>query len=240
MQTGIVGTLAFALRETSRPEVKTVRSALAGTILRIGDVDARIDEAIEISIKTSKCTALARPKGWKKFALRERKQDDEMDVDDSNEQDDDKATYVQLKMRSDYYLEPNPDDKEANQNMEIKEEDDEDDLLEEGMVKVQKVENAQRVEKEDLIRGFKYGTTYAPCPDGQFPRLNTRKGIDICGFFPSKNVNIFLVIDVQRPGVNFCMKISSVESCQWGKFSTFGRIRAPHENKLLYHRLQKL
>lgn len=47
----------------------------------------------------------------------------------------------------------------------------------------------EKIDKEQLIRGFKYGTTYAPCPDGQFPKLPTKKGIDFEGFFKAKNVS---------------------------------------------------
>ena len=44
------------------------------------------------------------------------------------------------------------------------------------------------LEKEDLVRGFKYGSSYVPCPSGQFERLATSKGLDICAFFEQKNV----------------------------------------------------
>ena len=46
------------------------------------------------------------------------------------------------------------------------------------------------VEREGLVRGFKYGTSYAPCPEGQFPKLNTKKGIDFCAFFKRDNVRM--------------------------------------------------
>ena len=37
------------------------------TILRLGDTQTRSEEAIELVVKTSKCTALARPKEKIKF-----------------------------------------------------------------------------------------------------------------------------------------------------------------------------
>jgi ATP-dependent DNA helicase 2 subunit 2 len=152
--------------------MKQTKSALMGTVLRLGDVDVRPEEAIEILVKASKCTALARPKSWKKFGRRE-KTDEQMQVDEEEEM----TMFAQLKMRSEYYIDRSTQDGEEQERMNTGSDDEED-----------KDKNLEKVEKEQLIRGFKYGSTYAPCPDGQFRRLNTRKGIDICGFFHVKNV----------------------------------------------------
>ncbi|KAG2160210.1 SPOC domain-like protein [Suillus bovinus] len=171
LNNGLVGTCVFALQEITRPDMKETKSALMGTVLRLGDVDVRPEEAIEILVKASKCTALARPKSWKKFGRRE-KNDDQMQID----KDEDKTVFAQLKMRSEYYIDHSTQGGEEQDKMDTSSDDEED-----------KDKNLEKVEKEQLIRGFKYGSTYAPCPDGQFPRLNTRKGIDICGFFHAKN-----------------------------------------------------
>ncbi|KAJ7071583.1 SPOC domain-like protein [Mycena amicta] len=229
---GIVGTCAYALREIARPDIKITKSVLMGATLRLGDVESRPEEALEINIKTSKCTAQSRPKSWKKFALREpltdeqkaalakkklamkQKQKVKMEDDDSvTESDNDdeepakmvvddddepaadgappkKAKFIQLKMRTEYYVDRrdhNSDDEETDVKKEEKEpvveEDDDDD----DQVGTKIPDYLEQVDKEQLIRGFKYGTTYVPCPDGQFERLPTKKGIDICGFFPAKN-----------------------------------------------------
>ncbi|KII86366.1 hypothetical protein PLICRDRAFT_700428 [Plicaturopsis crispa FD-325 SS-3] len=172
MDTGIVGTCAFALRETTKPDIKQTKSSLLGTVLRIGDVDARPEEAVEVLVKASKCTATTRGKSWKKFGLRD-PDENAMDVDDEKE------VYAQLSMRTEYYIDHT---KGAGDEDKIKEEEPE----EEEEAK-EKEGHFEKVEKEQLVRGFKYGSTYAPCPDGQFPRLPTKKGIDICGFFKRKN-----------------------------------------------------
>ncbi|KAG2046414.1 SPOC domain-like protein [Suillus hirtellus] len=170
LDNGLVGTCIFALQEISRPDMKETKSALMGTVLRLGDVDVRPEEAIEILVKASKCTALARPKSWKKFYRRE-KTGDEMQVDEEE-----MTVFAQLKMRSEYYIDRSTQEGEEQDKMDTSSDDEKD-----------KDKNLEKVEKEQLIRGFKYGSTYAPCPDGQFRRLNTRKGIDICGFFHAKN-----------------------------------------------------
>ncbi|KAJ6519234.1 ku80-like protein [Mycena sanguinolenta] len=205
----ILGTCALALRETVRPDIKITKSTLMGTTLRLGDNATRPEEAMEINIKTSKCTAQSRPKSWKKFAERKKKkgangkvidedEDDEMDVDEEEPTQGakKKVVFTQLKMRTEYYVdrrEHNSDDEGGDVKMEdVKkepepepEEDDDDDEESRPTNKIDP--GLEQVDKEELIRGFKYGTTYVPCPDGQFERLPTKKGIDICGFFLAKN-----------------------------------------------------
>ena len=94
---------------------------------------------------------------------------DKMDVDGISPEE---ATYAQLKMRSEYFLEKNEEDNSEQEDI-VQEND-------------QREE--RKIEKEELVKGFKYGSTYVSCPDGQFERLKTRKGIDICGFFNKRHV----------------------------------------------------
>ena len=179
-----------------------------GSVLRLGDVDTRPEEAFEIMIKTSKCTAITRPKSWKRFALRpdeakkkKERDNNAMDVDEDEDDDQEmpdsqnvaeagpvdgkKVAYAPLKQRTEYYVDRS-------------DEMDEDDDRLQGLTAAQLLDPAfnphlQKVEKEQLVRGFKYGTSYVPCPDAQFPRLPTKKGIDICGFLSSKHVSSVLL-----------------------------------------------
>lgn len=127
-------------------------------------------------VKTSKCTALSRPKGWKRFAKRPRK--DAADEDEVEEVEDGVAEFAQLHMRTDFYLE-RPDAGDADSASAKKNG--------ERVLSAETTTPPQKVEKEELIRGFKYGSSFAPCPEGQFPKLSTRKGIQICGFFRTKS-----------------------------------------------------
>ncbi|KAF8665093.1 hypothetical protein AX16_000561 [Volvariella volvacea WC 439] len=178
---GVVGTCAFALQEASRPDIKETKSALMATVLRIGDTTAHWEEAIEIDIETCKCTAIARPKSFKAFSLRENDADG-MDIDEDTRKD----VYAQLKRRTEYYIDRSEENEEDEEDVK-REEDTEEDM--EALQKRLKEKEAfmEKVEKEELTRGFKYGTTYVPCPDGQFPHLPTTKGIEIWGFFPRSN-----------------------------------------------------
>jgi hypothetical protein len=212
LNNGLVGTCAFALQEIARPDIKQTKSALMGTVLRLGDVDVRPEEAIEILVKASKCTALARPKSWKKFGRRE-KDDDEMEVDGELEE---KSVFAQLKMRTEYYIDHSTQEGDEQEKMDVGSGD-------EGE---ENEKNIEKVEKEQLIRGFKYGSTYVPCPDGQFPRLSTRKGIDICGFFHAKNVSICLHSLVRSSQIH-----SFAGIWQWVRFSISGQTPVRHSSR---------
>ena len=162
-----------------RPDIHSPKSALMGSVLRVGGDP---EEAIEIPVRISKATAIARPKSWKKFAARSKGIG--MEVDGAEE----KVEFAQLKMRTEYYVDRTEDHGESGDE-DVKVEDDEENLLDSEKPGKSKSEHLEKVEKEELVRGFKYGTTYAPCPDGQFPKLPTQKGMEICGFFPTKNVS---------------------------------------------------
>jgi Ku70/Ku80 beta-barrel domain len=194
----ITGTLSFALDEVRKPEVKETRSALMANTLRLGDPENYPLEALEIMVKTSKCTALARPKAWKRFAPRESNPADEMDVDTAptrdhymSENELAKIVWAQLRMRTEFHVEhgeQEDEDKGEEDNMDV-----------DGVKK-----SGAKVEKEQLVRGFKYGSSYVPCPDGQFAKLDTRMGISICGFFSADNVCLpfFFIFCMMTPVVS--------------------------------------
>jgi ATP-dependent DNA helicase 2 subunit 2 len=169
---GDMGNCALAIEEVSRPDAKQTKSMLMGNVLRLGDVENHPDEAIEISVKTSKCTALARPKSWKKFA-RMGDEDDDIVMRNADDDDEPRPTFGELAMQTRYVYDPSGyHDEDADASM------DEDS---------QKKSESVEVEKEDLIRGYKYGTSYVPVPENNFPKLETKKGIDITGFIHSEH-----------------------------------------------------
>lgn len=103
-----------------------------------------------------------------------------------DEEDEEKLAFAQLKMRTEYYIEqakPEGEGEDAGVDEPMMDEDDDED----GEREHKPSERAMKLQKEELVRGFKYGASYAPCPDGQFEKLTTRKGIEICGFFAKRN-----------------------------------------------------
>lgn len=139
-----------------------------GNVLRLGDVENHPDQAIEIIVKTSKCTALQRPKSWKKFALISKDDDDDILMRDDDDEVP-KAHYGEVVVETEYLYAPPKETEDG-------EEEDED----------AKRSRATVIDKEDLVRGFKYGASFVPCAEGNFPKLETKKGIDFCGFFQEK------------------------------------------------------
>ncbi|KAI6022554.1 SPOC domain-like protein [Pisolithus marmoratus] len=177
---GLMGTLEHALLSLSSPNIKETKSALMSNILRLGDVEARGEEALEMSVRVAKCTSLARAGGWKRFF------GTTIEGEDEDEDDERKAVFRELKRRTEYVIDRaqiegdgEGDGKSATlaDFDEDEEQEDKDDRP------------IEKVEKEQLVRGYKYGSTYVPCSDGQFLKLQTRQGIDICGFFSKKNFN---------------------------------------------------
>ncbi|KAF5382804.1 hypothetical protein D9757_007263 [Collybiopsis confluens] len=174
----IAGNLDRVIEQVSLPDVKLSRSTLMKSVLRIGDVDARAEEAMEILIKTSKCTAFSRPKAFKKFAYRPKTAEEleaEQRAMEANENFEKTVTFAQLKARTEYFIDLRAHKEEEEEDIKVEENEDEDERR-----------SLDKVEKEQLIKGFKYGTSYVPCPEGQFQRLPTKQGIDLIGFIPEK------------------------------------------------------
>ena len=179
-----------------------------GTTLRIGDVQNNPTESMEIQVKLSKCTAIARPKSWKRVMLRKKDKKDKYGEGDSDETEEDAEeplgadegdTYVELKRRTEYYRDSDKSDEDDDEDSPVRAKEEKTNYDDNRVERDEQVavEDDRRVEKEELIKGFKYGSTYTPCPDGQFDRLRTKKGIDICGFLKSKNVRASRVFAVR-------------------------------------------
>ncbi|CUA73760.1 ATP-dependent DNA helicase II subunit 2 [Rhizoctonia solani] len=169
VENGQIGTCAYALHETSRPEPRPTKSAMSNNVFRIGDPEAFPGQAIEIAVKTSKATALVRPHPMKKFTKREVVAATQGGPSQAGSGPDDYKHYVELKRRTDYIV------KLAESSTE-EEEGDED--------KEKSEPQGEVVEKESLVKAFKYGSTWVPCEEGHFEGLHTRKGIEVISFIP--------------------------------------------------------
>ncbi|KAG9310306.1 SPOC domain-like protein [Chiua virens] len=177
---GLLGSLEHALLTLTYPDPKEVKSSLVTTTLRLGDVEVRESEAIEINVRIAKRISMARAASWKKFF---RKDGDDVDIDDVEEG---KTVFKEVKRRTEYVIDRssgNEEEDKGSPGQDVSME------VDEGKSVTTEETHLEKVEKEQLIKGFKYGSTYVPCPDGQFQRLNTKKGIEICGFFEEKNFN---------------------------------------------------
>ena len=217
------------MQECVRPDVKQVKSALTGTILRLGDVEARPEEAIEVTVKMSKCTAIARPPSMKKFAKRLKEDAEEGQADDEGAEAEVEGlqdVYAQLQMQTEYVL------------PKVKSE--EDDEQEDGAEDTRRTKSGEDdivvLNTDDLVRGFKYGASYVPCPDGQFNRLSSQRGFDICGFFPDKHVGNLLYSMANNQLIDAYAPHSSVAIMLWVKSHMSGPILVPAHRSLPFPR----
>jgi ATP-dependent DNA helicase 2 subunit 2 len=180
----VVGTCIFALQEVARPEPKEVKGTAMPYTLRIGDIDQDPETSIEIAIKATKGTALVRPPSAKKFAIRAPPTDDDGNpipvIEDGEERD----IYAPLKIRTEYALAKDllAAAEAAAAEAEARGESPPP-LSKSGWSK-----SVSSIPKESLTKSFKYGATWVDV-EGEFEKLDTRKGIDICAFFPAANVS---------------------------------------------------
>ncbi|KAG8743939.1 ATP-dependent DNA helicase II subunit 2 [Ceratobasidium sp. 414] len=173
VESGQMGTCAYALHETSRPEPRPTKSAMSNNVFRIGDPESMPGQAIEIAVKTSKATAIVRPHSMKKFAKRDVAGAREGGMDWESTQQGargDHKLYVELKRRTDYVVKLPESSHETEDN--------------EGEEEEKQESPGEVVEKETLVKAFKYGSTWVPCEEGHFEGLHTRKGIEVHGFIP--------------------------------------------------------
>ncbi|EJD55401.1 SPOC domain-like protein [Auricularia subglabra TFB-10046 SS5] len=175
LETGIVATCAEVLQDCDKPDIKETKSAALSTVLRIGDPEGHPDEAVEITVRTAKATAVTRPPTMKKFAKREPKDEDKdedkdkMDVDEvkKEEEEPENDIYVELKASTEYYAKKVKDEEGEKKDVE----DAADGELD-------------QVDKQETVNVLKYGASWVDEPEGGFEGLATRKGIDLYGVFP--------------------------------------------------------
>jgi ATP-dependent DNA helicase 2 subunit 2 len=187
VKTALVGTMDYALQECARPDVKMTKSVLLSTTLRFGNVEDENlrEESISLAVRTSKATAITRPPTMKKFVRKER-EPNRMDWEGDGgvralEE------FAPVNRRTDYYIQKRTEEGKAKAEPDIKaEEIDESDLQ---LAPLKLLDDSERVESEQLVRAYKYGATYIPFEEGTFLKLETKKGLDICGFMPASKVS---------------------------------------------------
>lgn len=197
---GLYATCDYALQECARPEVKEVKSALGSTVLRFGDPDTHPDQSINLTVRTSKATAIARPPSMKKFARTDDPRNgDVMDWDGQRV-----VQYAPVKTRTDLFVKEEQevkaeenavtDGERVKRDNDVKVELDEDGEPVEGgnqeLANVTKGDDTSMrlVTDEDTQIAYKYGSTYIPVDKTDFEPLKTEKGLDILGFIARDTV----------------------------------------------------
>src|SRR5258706_1431559 len=185
--TALVGTMDYALQECARPDVKTTKSVLLSTTLRFGNVEDEnlCEEAISLAVRTSKATATTRPPTMKRL-VRKQRELDRMDLDGDGAMQA-LEEFAPVNRRLDYCIEKRTANGNTKAEPDIKVEEIDDSDLQ--LAQRKRLNDFERVEPEELVRAFKYGATYVPFEEGTFLKLETKKGLDICGFMPASKVS---------------------------------------------------
>lgn len=207
-----IGTFEEALLNARMPKPAVVNGTLSGIELRIGSIDIDPSQAIVIPIKYSKATMKARPqtlsKAWKPAMdlqshpgegfprssasnqLLNSVTEQSQALDKPPAQSDLAAMIsAEVKNYSTYVIkrqeaakEPGstqagPDGTQADTQKEQDVEEEDDEL----------------VAKEDIVKAWRFGSTWVPMEKDTFDPLDTRKGVEILGFFPRDAVSILTV-----------------------------------------------
>ena len=207
-----LGTFDEALLNARMPKPAVVNGTLSGIELRIGSADVDPAQAILIPIKYSKATMKARPptlsKAWKPAMDLQSHQregiarssasnqllnsvtEQSQALDKPPAQSDlaamisaevkNYSTYVVKKQelekdvggtQADTQVSVGGTQVETLQEQDTEEEDDE------------------LVSKEDIVKAWRFGSTWVPMEKDTFEPLDTRKGVEVLGFFPRDAVS---------------------------------------------------
>ncbi|KAG8834379.1 ATP-dependent DNA helicase II subunit 2 [Serendipita sp. 399] len=188
---GLFATCAYALQECATPEVKETRSSLLYQVLRFGEPTDDPDHSVELNVRVSKATAIARPPPMKKFA-RSTPQENTMEWTGAIGEPL-AAQFAPVKSRTDHFIKDFGENKDAQEQTkaiegdpDVKIEIDEDGvpILPSDLALVTIPDNAAPIGDENTQLAYKYGAEYIPVDKADFSQLQTRKGLDIVGFIP--------------------------------------------------------
>lgn len=237
------------LAEARMPKCSMVNSAVSPIDLYIGSAEIDPSQAIRIPIKYSKATMKARPpslsKAWKAamdlqtpLAAKGSGQPSSSQLMSSlaaqsqtrgGPSASDLAAMIsaEVKSHSTYVIKKTEPAKPTNGVTEVpaSQVDYGDAGLEEYYTQrhedVPEEEEEEVVDKEDIVKAWRFGSTWVPMEKDTFEPLETSKGVEVLGFFPQENVSVILMgLTIRSNGI-----------ISWVKSGTSGQIQhhPPHK-----------
>ncbi|OXH40668.1 ATP-dependent DNA helicase 2 subunit 2 [Cryptococcus neoformans] len=209
-----------SLKAARSPQVATVNSTLSAIDLHIGSLNVGRDEAIVIPVRYSKATAKASAptfsKAWKPAmdlqmpmrsaangislsnplvsGLLSQSQSQRKNPPSTEEMAG--MISAEVKQHHSYVIKKSEINASGNRistqasGVEPSEQIDENENEEE--------DDEEYVDKEDVVKAWKFGSTWVPVPEKTFTTLDTRKGIEVLGFFPVENIRRYHLIGEAR------------------------------------------
>lgn len=202
------------LEAARSPQVATVNGTLSAIDLHIGSLDVGQNEAIVIPVRYSKATAKASAptfsKAWKPAMDLQMPMHAAADgislsnplisglLNQSQSQGknpprtEEMAGMIsaEVKQHHSYVIKKPEVNASVNRistqasNLELPEQAEQADENEN-----EEEDEEEYVDKEDVVKAWKFGSTWVPVPEKTFVTLATRKGIEALGFFPVENVS---------------------------------------------------
>jgi ATP-dependent DNA helicase 2 subunit 2 len=191
------------------PRPAVVNGTLSGIELRIGSPDVDPSQAIVIPVKYSKATMKARPptlsKAWKPAMELQVPQRVDQRVPGSSSQlvnavmeqsqgmdhapaPSDLAAMISAEVRNftTYVIKRPPKGAEGPQTVP---DSSQLDPTQVDSTQQQGEEEEEPVAKEDIVKAWRFGSTWVPMEKDTFDPLDTHKGVEILGFFPRNAVS---------------------------------------------------
>lgn len=211
------------LEAARSPQVATVNATLSAIDLHIGSLDVGQNEAIVIPVRYSKATAKASAptfsKAWKPamdlqmpmhaaadgislsnpliFGLLNQSQSQGKNPPRTEEMAG--MISAEVKQHHSYVIKKPEINASVNRistqasNLELPEQAEQADENEN-----EEEDEEEYVDKEDVVKAWKFGSTWVPVPEKTFVTLATRKGIEVLGFFPVENIRRYHLIGEAR------------------------------------------
>lgn len=95
------------------------------------------------------------------------------------------------------------------------------------------------VDKEDVVKAWKFGSTWVPVPEKTFATLATRKGIEVLGFFPVENVSRISIAGQKILAAHACKSSRYEDTISSVKHDMSGLICSLQKHKSSFQRWLK-
>ncbi|ORX39724.1 SPOC like C-terminal domain-containing protein [Kockovaella imperatae] len=189
-----------ALAEVRLPKPATVNGTVSGIDLHIGSASVDPAQAITIPIKYSKATMKARPpslsKAWKAAMPTEAGPSQLARFQPSGSTFETGMISAEVKNFTSYVIRHQEKGKERERPEQNLEDDDYEPVATQELPMEE--EDEEPVAKEDIVKAWRFGSTWVPMEADTFEPLDTQKGVEILGFFPRSSVKRHLLMGEVR------------------------------------------
>lgn len=239
-----------ALSTARGPILDGPKSMLSKSVFRIGEKSDSPDQAIEVPVRYSKATSLARPQSLKKVIASQVARPKILSESITASQ----SQAPRASQFNSQLLASGPSTAAGTSGIagieadvsaftkyfvvQKKNEQDQDVEMEDGSGGEHRIEDADEdegeyeemeVDIESCTKAYRFGSTWVPLNEEDFETMPTKSGIEVLGFIKETGVN---VARVERPSIAYSSVVSLNVTMKWEKCCTSGRIRTTTNRRL--------